>query len=132
MKVRFTGGDDISKNFIMPLPRGNSTLTLMVEPSMDLDTAQKLKPFIYYKQIRSIGHEKDSIDFPPETQDVDFRIKRTYNKRGNIEVMKRVTADGYDEGIAFTVWVPPMNRETLSEVNPLEVTVFGSASTTGE
>lgn len=131
MKVRFTGGDEVSKNFIMPLPAGDSTLTLMVEPKGEIG-AQRLKPFIYYKRIKNLGLEKDTIDFPPATQDADFRIKRQYSKRGSLQVTQRLTDVGEDEGVAFTVWVPPMNRETLNEANPLKVVVFAGASAAGE
>jgi len=37
LKVTFTGPNEVTKNFALPLPKGNKTLTLQVNPILEVD-----------------------------------------------------------------------------------------------
>lgn len=89
MKVRLDGEQDISRNFIMKLPKGQPTLTIMLQPIYK-EGNEKNRPFLYYSHVEKLGEEKDKIDFPPSTADRNFLIARQYSGKGYLSVVKRI------------------------------------------
>ena len=112
----------------MKLPQGHSTLTLMIQPLVN--GSEKFKPFLYWKRVEHLGQDKDTIDFPPSTQDNAFRIKRVYSSRGYLQTTERIDVKGDDEGVAFSLFLPP--SADRQKAGSAEVMLYAAATTKGE
>lgn len=80
---------------------------------------------LYYKTVQeNLGEQLSTIDFPP-SGNAGFKLKRTYEGNGFLQVTKLINIDNEDSGVVFTVYMQP-NRRVNGDQDSHDVMVFAS------